>query len=103
MDGHRIVFDVLEWQSPAPGLRVKVWRQGNKQLRLLEHAQEFVEADWCEKAHYGLVLEGELEVTFQSGTQVRFPPASGLAIPAGDKHKSRPVGARALIFLVEDI
>jgi hypothetical protein len=103
MDGHRILFDALDWQSPAPGLRVKVWRQGNKQLRLLEHSQEFVEPDWCEKAHYGLVLEGELEISFHNGSQVRFPPGSGVYISAGEKHKGHPVGARVLIFLVEDV
>jgi len=76
MNGRRILFDALEWQSPALGLRVKVWRQGNKQLRLLEHAREFVETDWCDKAHSGLVLEGELEISFQSGTQVAIRRAA---------------------------
>lgn len=107
MDSFRVLFDALDWQCPAPGLRVKVRRQGNRQLRLLEHSREFVEADWCEKAHYGLVLEGELELLFQDQDAqercVRFPQGSGLLIPAGEKHKGRPVGSRVLIFLVEDI
>jgi len=102
MDDFRALFDTLEWQSPAPGLRFKAWCRGGKQLRLLEHSQEFVEPDWCEKAHNGMVLEGELEIDFQ-GRLVRFPEGSGLSIPAGEKHKGRPVGRRVLIFLVEDI
>jgi hypothetical protein len=102
MDPYRVLFDALEWHSPAPGLRFKAWRQGNKQLRLLEHAREFIEPDWCEKAHCGLVLEGELEIDLQ-GRCVRFPQGSALCIPKGDKHKGRPVGARVLIFLVEDV
>ena len=102
MEDCRVLFDTLEWQHPAPGLRVKVCRQGNKQLPLLEHSREFVEPDWCEKAHAGMVLEGELEIDFQ-GKCVRFSQGSGLLIPAGEKHKGRSVKERALIFLVEDI
>lgn len=102
MDEYRVLFDKLEWQNAAPGLRVKAYRQENKQLRLLEHSREFVEPDWCEKAHAGMVLEGELEIDFQ-GRCVRFPQGSSLLIPAGAKHKGRPVGERVLIFLVEDI
>lgn len=92
----------MEWQNAAPGLRFKVYRYGNRQMRLLEHAREFVEPDWCVKSHAGLVLKGELEVDFQ-GSIVRFPEGSGLFIPAGQKHKGRPVGTSVLLFLVEDI
>lgn len=102
MDQYSILFDSLEWHSPAPGLRFKAHREGSKQLRLLEKSREFVEPDWCEKAHAGMVLEGELEIDFQ-GNCVRFPQGSGLLIPAGAKHKGRSVSERVLIFLIEDI
>ena len=102
MEACRVLFESLEWQSAAPGLRFKVARNGDKQMRLLEHSQEFVEPDWCVKAHSGLVLEGELEVDFQ-GRIMRFPEGSGLFIPAGEKHKGRPITSSVLIFLVEDI
>ncbi len=102
MDQYRVLFDELEWQDVAPGLRFKVFRNGSKQMRLLEHSQEFVEPDWCEKAHTGLVLKGELEIDFQDHCEC-FPEGSGLFIPAGKKHKGRPVTSSVLIFLVEDI
>jgi len=102
MDAGRVLFESLDWQSPAPGLRFKVYRSGNKQMRLLEHSQEFVEPDWCVKAHTGLVLKGELEIDF-NGRVVLFPEGSGLFIPAGEKHKGRPVTSSVLLFLVEDI
>ena len=92
----------MEWQDAAPGLRYKVYRNGNRQMRLLEHSQEFVESDWCVKTHSGLVLKGELEIDFQ-GRKVRFQEGSGLFIPAGEKHKGRPVTSSVLLFLVEDI
>jgi quercetin dioxygenase-like cupin family protein len=102
MEARPVLFDSLDWQSPAPGLRIKVYRSANKQMRLLEHAQEFVEPDWCVKAHTGLVLKGELEIDF-NGRIVSFPEGSGLFIPAGEKHKARPVTTSVLLFLVEDI
>ena len=102
MDARRIPFESMEWQNAAPGLRFKVYRSGNKQMRLLEHSQEFVEPDWCVKAHSGLVLKGELEIDFH-GRKVRFPEGSGLFIPAGEKHKGRPITSSVLLFLVEDI
>jgi hypothetical protein len=102
MEASRIPFESMEWQNAAPGLRFKVYRSGNKQMRLLEHSQEFVEPDWCVKAHSGLVLKGELEIDFH-GRIVRFPEGSGLFIPAGEKHKGRPITSSVLLFLVEDI
>jgi hypothetical protein len=102
MEASRIPFESMEWQSAAPGLRYKVYRSGNKQMRLLEHSQEFIEPDWCVKAHSGLVLKGELEIDFH-GRIVRFPEGSGLFISAGEKHKGRPITSSVLLFLVEDI
>ena len=102
MEASRIPFESMEWQNAAPGLRFKVYRSGNKQMRLLEHSQEFVEPDWCVKAHSGLVLKGELEIDFQ-GRKVRFPEGSGLFIAAGEKHMGRPITSSVLLFLVEDI
>jgi quercetin dioxygenase-like cupin family protein len=102
MEASRIPFESMEWQNAAPGLRFKVYRSGNKQMRLLEHSQEFVEPDWCMKAHSGLVLKGELEIDFH-GRKVRFPEGSGLSIPPGEKHKGHPITSSVLLFLVEDI
>ena len=102
MEARRVLFESLDWQSPAPGLRYKVCRVGNKQLRLLEYSQGFVEPDWCVKAHTGFVLKGELEIDFH-GRVVRFPEGSGLFISAGEKHKGRPVTLSVPLFLVEEV
>ena len=99
---YKVLFDVLPWHDVADGLRYKVFQHGSKRLRLLEHSQQFIEIDWCEKGHAGLVLKGELEIDFQ-GRMELFPERSGLFIPAGEKHKGRPVTSSVLLFLVEDI
>jgi len=104
MEQHRILFDELEWQGGIHGARFKVFRDGTKQLRLLEFTSEFVEPDWCEKGHVGFVVQGELEIDFK-GDSIRFPEGSGIFIPAGaaSAHKARSITPVVLLFLVEEI
>jgi quercetin dioxygenase-like cupin family protein len=104
MEPNRILFDEIEWQSPQPGARFKVFRDGTRQVRLLELTPEFVEPEWCEKEHAGFVLAGELEIDF-SGRVVRFPQGSALMIPAGaaHAHKARAVTTLVRVFLVEEV
>lgn len=104
MASYNVNFNSLPWESPAPGAKFKVFKQGNRRLRLLELTGEFVEKEWCEKGHTGIVLEGQLEVAFADKT-VRFEKGEGIFIPAGEpsKHKARAVTRFVTLFLVEDI
>ncbi len=104
MEQYRILFDELEWQDGIRGARFKVFRSGNKQIRLLEFSSEFIEPDWCEKGHVGFVIDGELEIDFR-GSVVRYPQGSALLIPSGVEsgHKARSVTAVTQLFLVEEI
>lgn len=96
-------FSDLPWIQAAPGARHKVRERDGRRVRLVEFTQEFVEADWCEKGHIGLVVEGELEIDF-AGRSERFLAGDALFIGAGagDKHKARSVTPTVLLFLVED-
>ena len=104
MEQYRVLFDSLEWQSPIHGARFKAFRNGTKQLRLVEFTNEFIETDWCEKGHIGFVIQGELEIDFH-GRLVRYPEGSGIFIPSGSAsaHKGRSITPTVLLFLVEDI
>lgn len=104
MEQYRVLFESLDWQSSLPGARGKVYRGGTKQVRLLEFTSEFVEPDWCEKGHIGLVLQGELEIDFH-GSLVRYPEGAAIFIPAGavSRHKARSIAPRTQLFLVEDV
>ena len=99
-----IDFKSLQWECPLPGVRFKAYRQGGKQLRLLEFSAEFVEPDWCEKGHIGFILEGTLEVDFNGRVAV-YPQGSGVFIPAGPAaaHKARSVTPVVRLVLVEDV
>ena len=102
--GFRIDFDDIDWQHPLPGCRFKVAVRNKRQLRVLEFTREFVEPDWCAKAHSGIVLEGTLEIDFRGKTQI-YPQGSGVSIPAGAEgaHKARAISERVVLFLVEDL
>lgn len=97
-----IDFDSLPWQRALPGARFKAYRDGGKQIRLLEFSFEFVEPHWCENAHAGLILEGTLEVDFK-GRVVVYPQGSGIFIPPGVAHKARSITSTVLLVLVEDV
>jgi hypothetical protein len=98
-------FDELEWESPAAGCRFKALRQGGKQLRLLEFTMEFVEREWCERVHAGIVLSGLMEIDFKDRTErptVRYREGSPILILAGNRHKARPLTPLVRLFLVEE-
>lgn len=102
MDARKIDFDSLPWENPALGVRFKSFRDGAKLFRLVEFTREFVEPDWCEKGHVGMVIDGELEINFR-GTLIRYAPGDGICIPGGSSngHKGRAVTPTVRLFLVE--
>lgn len=104
MEPYKVIFDALEWQTPMPGARFKAHNDGTKQMRLLEFTSEFVEPHWCEKGHYGFVVQGELEIDFH-GRCVRYAEGAGIFIPAGlsHGHKARSLTPSVRLFLVEDV
>ena len=103
MDPFKVDFGSLQWQEPLPGLRFKVHRLGGKQLRLVELTSVFVEPQWCEKGHIGVVLDGTLEIDFR-GRLVSYPEGTGIFIPPGpvSGHKARSLTPVVRLVLVED-
>jgi hypothetical protein len=100
---HKVAFESLPWQAPAPGVRFKAFEHEGRRLRLAEFTKDFVEADWCVKGHIGYVLEGVLAVDFHDRTDV-FAAGDGLFIPPGDEHghKARTVTDSVTLVLVEE-
>ncbi len=105
MRDHRIDFNEMAWESPAPGVRHKIFVKEGRRLRLVEFADNFVEADWCTRGHVGQVLAGRISIDFD-GRKVEFNAGDGLFIPAGkaNRHKAGVAkGEKALLFLVEEL
>jgi quercetin dioxygenase-like cupin family protein len=82
---YRVNFNGLPWETPMSGVRFKVKKQGERQLRFVEYTKE-MPPHWCEKGHFGYVLEGQFEITFTDRVEV-FNPGDGVFIPAGAEHK----------------
>ncbi len=100
----RVDFAALSWKENAAGARSKEVTRNGKKLRLVEFTGEFIERDWCLKAHAGYVLEGEMEIIFATGATERFVAGDGLIIgdAEGARHKARVAGAKVRLLLVED-
>lgn len=104
MESFKVQFEQIEWRDALHGARFKAYRDGARQLRLLELTPEFTDKQWCERGHVGIVLQGELEIDFQ-GRVVNYPEGSGIFITAGaaNAHKAKAVSSAVLLFLVEDV
>ena len=103
MADRRVDFASLDWLTPLPGARFKVFQRGDRKLRLVEFTRGFIEPDWCTKGHIGYVLQGEMDVDF-AGDVVRFSAGDGLFIPEGqeNRHKATVITDTVRLILVED-
>lgn len=98
-----INFKAIDWESPAPGVRHKVFLENGQRIRLVEFSDSFVEVEWCTKGHVGYVLDGRMSIDFD-GEWLEFKAGDGLFIPEGEasKHKgSVAKGEKVLIILFE--
>lgn len=104
MNDYRVDFEAIEWTTPGPGVRFKVFRQSSRQLRLVEFSRDFVEADCCMKGHIGYVLEGTGELQLPDRS-VRLAAGDGIFIPAGPeyRHKTKVLSDVLRVVLVEDV
>ena len=100
---HKINFEELNWEEPIKGVKHKIYKYGNKQLRLVVYTKE-MPPHWCEKGHYGMILEGEFEIEFENEKQI-FRKGDGVFIPNGTKHKhrARVLSESVKVLFVEDV
>jgi quercetin dioxygenase-like cupin family protein len=100
---YKVDFQAVAWETLIAGVRQKVFREGGRQLRLVEYAKE-MQSHWCEKGHIGYLLEGILEIRFDSDVHV-FHAGDGIYIPAGKDHRhmARPVSDLVRAVFVEDL
>jgi len=82
---YKVDFSEIAWEKPIKGVRCKTKKQGAKQLRLVEYTKE-MDPHWCEKGHFGYILEGKFEIRFESGPLI-YAAGDGVFIPPGPKHR----------------
>jgi quercetin dioxygenase-like cupin family protein len=100
---YKVDFENLNWEIPFEGIRHKTLDQNNIRVRLVEYDRS-MPPHWCEKPHYGIVLEGIFEIEFDHET-VRYGKGDGLFLPAGrlHRHRARTITDKALIFFIETL
>jgi hypothetical protein len=103
MNKYKIDFSSVDWESPIDGVRQKAIADGNKIVRLVEYSPN-MPLHWCEKGHFGYILEGRFEIEFPDGLHV-FAQGDGVFIPDGHahRHRARVLSNVVRAILVEDV
>ncbi len=85
------------------GVKCKTYKYENKQLRFIEYTRG-MPPHWCEKGHFGLILEGKLEIKY-SNEKIIFKEGDGVFIPDGaeHKHKGRVLTESVKVIFIEDV
>jgi quercetin dioxygenase-like cupin family protein len=96
-------FDKMLWQVPMPGVRHKYFDQNGMRLRLVEYSKD-MPAHWCEKGHFGYVIEGKMEIEFENSKET-YSDGDGIFLPNGPdhKHKAQTITEKATVFFVENL
>ena len=100
---HRVDFNELEWKSLFAGVRHKYLDQNNMRMRLIEYSKE-MPLLWCEKGHYGYVIEGQMEIEYEN-EKIIYKPGDGIFIPDGPdhKHRGKVLTEKALFFFIVNV
>src|SRR5215831_3026315 len=84
----KVNFGSMEWQSGRQGARYKLFKEGSRQLRLVEFTSGEVAPNWCSQGHIFFVLSGALEIDF-GGRVVSYAEGDGIFIPSGPSSAHR--------------
>ena len=100
---YKVDFDQLDWEVPFEGIRHKYLDQGNLRVRLVEYSKE-VPPHWCEKAHYGYLIDGQFKIEYEKSAII-YNPGDGIYIPPGPAHKHRATAITdtVRVFFIEDL
>ncbi|UCE66870.1 MAG: cupin domain-containing protein [Candidatus Zixiibacteriota bacterium] len=82
---YKIDFESIPWEAPIPGVRHRVIKGGGKLLRVVEYGHD-MEPHWCEKGHWGYIIDGRMEISFENEVHV-YNPGDGVFIPPGGEHR----------------
>lgn len=84
---YKVKFGELKAEKTFEGVKSKGYKHDDKQLRVVEYSKK-MPPHWCEKGHYGYMLEGSWEIEYQN-EKVVYQPGDGVFIPDGKEHRHR--------------
>ncbi|MFH1008675.1 MAG: cupin domain-containing protein [Candidatus Latescibacterota bacterium] len=98
---YKAPFDKLEWESPIEGMRHKYIGQNELRMSLVEYSKG-MPRHWCEKGHYGYLIQGQMEIEYENA-RIVYEPGDGIFIPSGPDHKHRgnALSEKVLAFFLE--
>ena len=98
---YRINFKDISWESPFKGIKHKYLDRENFRIRLVEYSK-IMPPHWCEKAHYGYVLDGIMDIEYKNEV-IRYKKGDGIFIPAGKEHQHKAVviSEKVKVFFIE--
>ena len=103
MMNYLIDFDNIKWNKPAEGLKYKAYINGNRQIRLAEFSEGFVEPEWCTKSHTGYVIDGTFAIDY-NGNFEKYKKGDVFFIPEGEQSKHKAIlekGEKVTLLLIE--
>jgi len=102
MNSRLIQFDDIDWVVVGPHAREKRSRSVDQACRILQLAPGFKEADWCQKAHAGYVIDGHFSIEFRDRV-IQYRADDGFCIQSGIESEHRAIVENTVtLFLVED-
>jgi quercetin dioxygenase-like cupin family protein len=100
---YKVEFSKLEWELPIKGVMHKYIDQNDLRIRLVEYSKE-MPLHWCEKGHYGYLIEGQMEIEYEN-EKIVYKSGDGIFIPDGSNHKHRgkALTEKVLVFFMEKV
>lgn len=94
-------FVKLDWESPISGVRHKYIDHNDIAYAGGEYSKQ-MPPHWCDKGHYGYVLEGQMEIEIEN-SKIIFNKGDGIFILDGPDHKhlGKALTETVLVFFIE--
>lgn len=89
----------MPWQDVVVGVREKRVETLQSTIRIVEFSPGFVERDWCQQAHLGYVIRGELGIQFRD-RELRFREGDGICIEAGAEFEHKAIVTEVVTLLL---
>jgi hypothetical protein len=102
-------FGVLDWATVAQTRHAgtsgnATWRTrsfGDLRLRMVEYSPGYVADHWCDKGHFLLCLEGELDTELADGRRFTLTPGMMYHVADGAESHRSSTRSGARLYIVD--
>lgn len=102
-------FGIVDWSSVEPTThagesgeaRWRTRRFGDVRVRMVDYSAGYRADHWCEKGHFLLCLEGELDTELADGRRFRLTPGVSYHVADGAEPHRSSTRAGAKLFIVD--